>query len=530
MGRKTTYTKKKKNYINEISKYKWKLIIVAYIILWFWVTWNDSVAAGTKIQGEWDDYTLPIVSIINSHSMNVTIDDVRQAQIMIPEWAQYMPGYKLTGIMDSKGAEIPFYTPVYSAMCVPAFLMLGPGSGHASNTFPVTNTFLIVLLMLIILIWLKASDITKLILVMAVSLNPVIFYITWPSAEVCIYAMLGISLVFWYNGWHKRSALFLSVAGMLNQTVLIAGIIMIIEYFIKLWTGRKEKESILKLIIRNIKDILLYALSFVPALLPMAYNIYEVGRINLTATAGTIKASSGIGESVFDRFVAYVFDLNYGMWPYYSVIMIVAAVLIVFAVKNKSFRYIELLVMYILNALLFSLMPHINCGMTGIARYNCWAALYMLFAVVLFTQIIMKDNSWRIVINVSIICGIISCYSIVDSYGTVNAEKTYYTYWYPKAEKMLDKHPELYNPLHSTFNSRVTHVDGGYEYETPVVYSARDGYVRKILASSKDKEYLLKSIQCGNKQEWFEKQLNKLTDKDSYISVPGKYQMVYYIQ
>ncbi len=38
--------------------------------------------------------------------------------------------------------------------------------------------------------------------------------------------------------------------------------------------------------------------------------------------------------------------------------------------------------------------------------------------------------------------------------------------------------PELYNPLHSTFNSRVNHIDGGYSYNLPIYYMAQEESVK----------------------------------------------------
>lgn len=51
--------------------------------------------------------------------------------------------------------------------------------------------------------------------------------------------------------------------------------------------------------------------------------------------------------------------------------------------------------------------------------------------------------------------------------------------------KFMEYLPELYNPLPSTFNSRINHVDGGYDVEKnlPILYRDKKGNIRKALLS-----------------------------------------------
>ena len=104
---------------------------------------------------------------------------------------------------------------------------------------------------------------------------------------------------------------------------------------------------------------------------------------------------------------------------------------------------------------------------------------------------------------------------------------TNYVSFTPIAEFILNYEPQLYNPLYSTFNSRVTHVDGAYEITSPVIYVGNDGYVRKILASEKDKKQLLEGyMSCSGYDEWLSNEINKLENKMHYISIPGKYKVM----
>lgn len=62
--------------------------------------------------------------------------------------------------------------------------------------------------------------------------------------------------------------------------------------------------------------------------------------------------------------------------------------------------------------------------------------------------------------------------------------------------------------------------DGGYNYKTPVIYTADDGYIRKILASVGDKDSLRNSLVSLIDDEWLQNQINMSEDKDIYISIP----------
>jgi hypothetical protein len=93
----------------------------------------------------------------------------------------------------------------------------------------------------------------------------------------------------------------------------------------------------------------------------------------------------------------------------------------------------------------------------------------------------------------------------------------------PIAKYVLDREPSLYNPLYSTFNSRVNHVDGGYQYVLPIVYSNDDGEVRKILCSSDTIEEIMSDYLAVEKDEsWWNTLLeSKFSEEGTfYINIP----------
>ena len=114
----------------------------------------------------------------------------------------------------------------------------------------------------------------------------------------------------------------------------------------------------------------------------------------------------------------------------------------------------------------------------------------LIFAVCLYFNALVHKKIFNYAIRGGIILNSVSIAFLVFYLNQTVSKKIYWLEWTPIAEYVLDNCPSVYNPLHSTFNCRTNHVPSGYEYEIPIVYVDVDGYVRKILATSSDEEYL----------------------------------------
>ncbi len=256
---------------------------------------------------------------------------------------------------------------------------------------------------------------------------------------------------------------------------------------------------------------------------------------------------------------AYITDLNYGLLPYFPVLCVLAVIMMLMviirirtvfsyalphrlkerkaAMKDRErgkagVRFMEWMATFAGCLFLVSTVSHINCGMCGIARYNAWLSVIPIFAIILFGPDILDAGFVRKATAVTVMCGALITGCIVYVYYPHFAMHAQYTGFTPIAQTVLDRFPGIYDPLPSTFVSRVYHVDGGYEYETPVIYYGEDNYARKILASDKDKEELLKNYRSAtNEMRWYnpegiEKQIERLSDKPGYISAPGRYRVI----
>jgi len=474
--------------------------------------------------GEWDDYSLPVASLISRQSLTISESDLTYYKSLFPNWAHYIDTYDLSGYTAKDGGELPWYFPTYSIACIPLTLTLQVMKLPTVYAFPFTNLVVLMLSLFVVYKFLCISDCRKLLLVLALSLNPIIFYLSWASAEVFIYSMLVISATFWYNKNYHRAALFLSIAGTLNPTIMSVGFFMIAEYFLTLFQKRERTLSLFSFYVSKFADIVGYGSCYIIGLIPLVYNYYHIGHINLTASySGFTQAR----EHTLYRFLSYLFDLNYGFLPYFPFLFIIALILLFVALYKKHWHYLTWISACFVNVILYSIMIHINSGMSGIARYNAWGAVLLIFSVILFFDGIIPLRLKRLAASLLVFSTVLSGL-IVAAYGPFQSINTSYVRFTPIAEYILNTFPSLYSPLHSTFNSRVSHVDGGYGYDTPIIYCAEDGYIRKILAAKKDSALLLQKLSSDmHSNEWLISKIQSLSEKEDYISIPENQKIIY---
>jgi hypothetical protein len=143
-------------------------------------------------------------------------------------------------------------------------------------------------------------------------------------------------------------------------------------------------------------------------------------------------------------------------------------------------------------------MLHINCGMTGIARYNAWLSPLLIFFVITQTGIIIKHFNIKRIFYIGSCVSVLYSSIIFFSYGGFNTLlKTEYgggAAFTPVAKLVVERFPALYNPFQYTFVCRVLHVDGGYFYNEPVYYKSEDNLIKKILVTPQTASNVYKDV------------------------------------
>jgi hypothetical protein len=438
------------------------------------------------------------------------------------------------------GIAFSHYFPAYSLSCIPASIALEILGFNQSWAFAMTNIGLILMALLCMLIFLKESDKIKFFLLLVLAINPVILYVHWASAEVFMWAFIVMSMVFYYNKAYKRAAFFLTVAGSMNMTLMVLGFFMIASYFIDLQKEKGVDKNFFKTVFKNFFDVLKYAASFSFIFLVFPYNYAASGGASALATMvgeGGIPWES-YGSTMGQRFVAYLFDLNFGMLPWFFLLCLVYPVCLVYSFRRKEYQYYLPALAFFPVAFLFSGMAHINSGMTGISRYNAWAAPIMLFPCVLsfFKLVCSNDrddfsserNEFsskkvsvinRVKISIISISVVLTGLLVYDN----NHDIAYgYRSMLTPARIVLNTAPALYNPLFPTFVSRVEHVDGGYNYSQPVIYENRSGEIRKMLVTPNTAHVLNEMIDGDAKSlEWLDTKITEaeLREGFQYIDI-----------
>ncbi len=467
---------------------------------------------------EIDSYALPMISIQYRGSLLMDPNDLKIAQIDFPNLYDGINSYddlrssKLAVTTDGQWKSA--YFPIYSMICIPMKLLLQYLHINQEMTFGVTNVFCMLLLYICILSSKKLSQIQKLIASLLLAACPSFLYVQLISAEMMIFSFVGIGVLKFFERKYKTGAVFITLAGWANPTVMAIGIVFIYDYYANVLAnnkGRSLEDAVKEEILPSIK----LGCCFLPSFLPFIFN-RMVGCNNFSPAAA---AKEGFAVYV-KRVLSYLFDLNLGFFSFAPILLILCIILTIYAVYLKKFRAVSFMAAFLGTILAYSLMPHINCGMMYCARYVYWTyPILVIFAAVYGYECLKKKHLF---VGANILAVLTSTWLL--QYNT----NTHYDYtrFNQITEWIFSKMSGLYNPLYSTYYSRNADIDGGYDWITPSVYYDKDGYARKILAVKDDAVELLNYYDgATDDMKWFRQQVASLKEDGSYISIPEKYQI-----
>ena len=491
-----------------------QIIYYLIIILYVLVACKHIHSDWFNFHGEAASYMLPTISILEHGSMIIQESDIERAAEVYPEFYGAFVERVDTFVKTRTGDLNPYYFCTYSIACIPLMFVLKYIGLPQCLTFQFTNLFLVIFSGLFVMKKLGKTDIQKILILLLIFINPVFYYISWQSAEVFIYAILLITIAYFINKEYKRAAFWLSVAGTLNITVMFFGFVMIADFFINLYR-ESEENKIAVLIKNNLVKIIQYGCCFLPVFIPMIHNAMYVGEANSTFVMFQIEGTLG-------RFWSYLIDLNLGIFSYMPCLIILIITVSVQAIKENTYRCFSLICSFLGVVMMFSLASHINSGAQGISRYGAWSnAFIILFAASYFPYEKIKS-----VITITLFSSSLVCSALLinlASYTTCLQLSLV-------SRKVLDYAPQLYNPLYSTFNSRVNGREGGYDYRecTPVIYRDDNACIRKVLLTGNQIEEFINCLEGSSEGiEYCKNELEKYSDKNEhfYLNIPVQYQV-----
>jgi hypothetical protein len=466
----------------------------ACILFFTLVSFLLATLTPTQPIGESANYMLATISLENRLSLYFTDADVAQAKSDIPEHYDFINWCYHSDRMWTApdGRKHCYYFSVYSLLCIPAKHLLFLLDLNQSYAFSVTNVLLYASALWVVYFHLRADRKIILLAILLLACSPTVLYYVWPAAEICIFSFLVISLVFLANHNHKMAALFVSIAGMMNAAIMAYGAMIIVDYFLRLpRRGPRDQRTEWPPAFKDhLGSTFLLALCFVPCLVPFLYNYANFGVLALAAP-GVFRGSGYAG-----RFLAYLTDLNFGMLPYFPLALVLLFAGVIYALGRRKFGLLLLPAAFVLTVAAYCVNFHINCGMTGIHRYNAWAFALVVFALVRgLAGLADRPRLRRCAFALLALSAALTAYTV---YIVLNSPTgLIYTEMGPVASRVLDRCPQWYAPLPSTFVSRVTHVDGGYVFDGPVIYYNDEGLARKILVTPDTAADVLDCVDCG---------------------------------
>ena len=450
----------------------------------------------------------------------MTPEDLQIAQNDFPELYTGINTYD--DLRSSKLAQIndelwsSYYFPIYSFLCIPVKLILQVMRLPQVKAFTLTNSLMFIIALVVVKKFLKTSEKKKFCLLALLAASPIMYaYIPYISSETFIFSMMVCTLVAYERNNKFLCAFLLSTASMPNPTVMGMGIVLVVKYMFDTYVRNNEIPFIAR-VKKYYKDTLLYAVCYIPCLIPFILNLINLKNIN--PTSGGFRLNT-IGYNI----LSYYFDINLGYSSFAPILVILFfGSFVVSCIRRNAGKIGTYLAFSLSVVIAFSMMVHINCGMRYCARYVIWSYPILAFGLC------MNDSAVK---NIKVKMGlvgtsVISTLVLLAYNNPANAGPyPVYTECNNFSKLVLNNAPYLYNPMFTTFNSRVCHVDGGSVYDKPIWYTdTRNNEVRKImlLADEESKEYIRDHLICRDDPEYIDKILSEHRNDSKlyYIDIP----------
>lgn len=472
---------------------------------------------------EVDSNALPVISLQYRGSILVNQSDIDRAKKDFRRLYKDVNDYN--GLRSAKLIKItedvwmPYYFPIYPLFCIPVKLLLSLAHRNQMRTFSITNALLMLLAFYFVLVKLKRTLPQRVVAAILLFFSPAVFYYyNYINYEVLIFSMLTIALVQYSNKKYKSSAVALSLAGMANSAVMAVGVVMILDYIGRV-LYQKRRLTWVQLIKNNVRETILYALCFVPCLIPFIVQRWYLHGLTFSVEASQSKGLGG-------RFLMYLFDPTLGIPTFAPLGIVFFCLLVGWGILKKRKGALLFGGFLASTVLAVSLMTHINCGMIFCARYVAW--IYPIVAIFLATEgweLIRTAGSRICIYSAILLTSLLVQFVNYGDVGSYNFNTA--TRW------VLNNLPGLYNPLSSTFYCRTLHKDGAYDMAMPAYYSdPASGEVRKLIykAETGVKEQMLSELTGDSaSMEDLERRIDRIgyDGKFHYLNYPvsGAYRL-----
>jgi hypothetical protein len=355
----------------------------------------------------------------------------------------------------------------YSALSLPAKLVLRLAGGNEFKAFQVTNVLFALAALAHVLFFSGLSPGARRLLATLLVASAFLPFILWPHPEVIVGALVTSSLVFRHDDRRVLAVLAVALASLQAAPLTLAAALFWGE---GVWAAHRLGRS------AGLRAVGRQTLALAPALLPTVFALIAFAHPSPLVLAGAYHSRRA---SAF-RALELLFDLNLGLLPYVPLTLALALVL---TLGRLARRGSELegrpspawpLAALALVALACTGAANWNHGTVGPSRYGLWLLpfLYVLLAEAL------EDSGGRfrqVVLPLAVLAAL-SQAAIAFTRGGVHAPEDYTRHSFV-ARWVLDHWPALYDPTMETFIERTEHreINPDRPRTEPVVYRSAAG-------------------------------------------------------
>lgn len=470
--------------------------------------------------GESDDYMLLTVALEKNFSDLITPEVIEQAKIDYPDlpW-EIEEVCSLPVTIDN--VSYSWYFVTYPLLCLPIKFLLKLFGFHQIYAFYLTNLFLLLIAVAFSLKWLQDKICCKAFYAPLLLLSVNLSYLFWPSNEVCCMSFLILACSALFSGRYALSSFFAGLAATLNVTCFLFFPLIYLSYFYRntaflSLNGDVLRQCFIDLFVDRKKVILMLFGAFI-GFIPIFINLYRWNKIAVMQSMGTT-------EGLFERFSANLLDLNFGILPYYPFILLIFFSLLL--VNKREYYFYFVTVCCII--LSYSLMVHIDCGMSYMSRYCSWIMTLILIGIFYYTHKFIHNFYLLTAFKSLFLLSAIYSIGILTFYIPKANDNNLHNMFHPIAKKVLDFDPSLYNPLFTTFKTRINpYVGTGYDFYNylPIEYIDENNDIRKVLLETAQIENYIDTkifyIQDWKKKIEKERQkANNIGKKYQYLNFP----------
>jgi len=459
---------------------KHKLLIVFWTV--FIVLINIVLGGRVYLRGEFPSYMMTMTAIENHFSEWITLNDIDDAKKLFPEYREHLEPKNLEKLVERTEENLyrGYYPGVYSFCVIFMKNILLYTDISLSYAFPLVN--LILLLVSSAFFAKKVCKENTIVSFLLCVFNPILFYVRWVSAEVFIYSMLLISIVFFLDKHYKLAFLFSILAALMNIVIIFWSGMIVLTYLInnlQYMKGDKFLGKIALLIKKRWIDLMYFIFFGIVCIVWfLGLSVHKVGTSNI------------FFEGWLERALYYVIDMNIGLVWYYGPLFILFLYCFYKGIKNKNLENSFIAISFISILLLYSLKEQICSDCNAIARYNAWNGVFIIAMLLVYKTKTRKFDFYLIV-------SLIFVMSITFVYKGINCDVPYDKF-NSISRYTLNNVPHLYIGHKHIFATNI--YEDQYEAidSSLFIYSNDDGYVTKILIHPNDIINLNKYISIDN--------------------------------